>query len=379
MGIKNCELRVSIIGTNGIPACYGGFETLAENLSKHLDSQVNLTIFCSRLQKKYHYLPGERYGNTTLVYSRWEANGFQSVIYDCESLIRSSIKDDVIIYLGPVSGFLIPLLRFLGCKKNIIVNHGGLNEWEREKMSFFERKLMKFGAKCAARYSSTNIVDNKLYRDSIKKLFGADSIVIRYGGNHVKKTNIDNELLAKYPFLNHNYAVSVSRAQIDNNLHILLEAYSNMPQHTLVLISNWNISDYGRKLKSQYGHKYSNIIILDAIYNQREINAIRGNAEFYIHSHSRCGTAPSLCEAMFLGLAIVSYDVPVNHETTQENALFFKDVNSLMNVVNNLTPEKVMELAYASSQIAAKEYNWKHIADQYLECINNWGYRRQSK
>lgn len=363
------KLKVSIVGTNGVPAAYGGFESLADNLVKHLGGIVDFTVYCSKKQKKKHYIEGKTYYNARLKYSIWEANGMQSLLYDVTTFIKAVFKDDVILYFGPAVAFLMPILRFFGCKKNIIVNHGGLNEWEREKVPKYQRVIGKFMHKCAAKYSTYNIADNDLYRKSIKKEFGADSIVIKYGGDHAQKVPYDADLLTKYPFLNKEYAVSVSRAQVDNNLHVVLEAYSKMPNKLLVLVSNWQVSDYGLKLRQQYYGKFPNIIILDAIYNPTEINAIRSNAQFYIHSHSRCGTAPSLCEAMSLGLAIISYDMPVNHETTREKALFFKDSESLVRVVENVTKEETIELAKASKETAAEEFVWSHIAEQYLRCI----------
>lgn len=363
------KLKVAIVGTNGVPAAYGGYETLADNLVKQLGNQLEMTVYCSKDQKKKHYIDSHIYFNAKLIYSCLKANGVQCVLYDTITLLRSAIKDDVIVYLGPGAGFMLPVLRFLGCKKNIIINHGGLNEWEREKLSPFEKKFGKFIHRCAARHSTYNIADNNLYKESLKKTFGADSIVIRYGGDHAQKVQYNDELLKKYPFLNKEYAVSVSRAQVDNNLHVVLDAYSRMPNRLLVLVSNWQVSDYGIKLREQYFNKYPNIYVLDAIYDPTEINAIRSNAQFYIHSHSRCGTAPSLCEAMSLGLAIIACDVPVNHETTREKALFFKDADTLVKEVEHVTHEQVKDLAEASRKTAEEEFKWSHIANQYLKCI----------
>lgn len=365
----NKILKVAIVGTNGVPAAYGGYETLADNLVKQLGSQLKMTVYCSRDQKKKHYIQAHSYYNAKLIYSCFKANGIQCVFYDTITLLRSAIKDDVIVYLGPGAGFMLPVLRFFGCKKNIIVNHGGLNEWEREKLSPFQKKFGKFIHCCAAKYSTYNIADNLLYKESLKNTFGAESLVIRYGGDHAQLVQFNAGLLKKYPFLDKDYAVSVSRAQVDNNLHIVLEAYSKMPNRLLVLVSNWQVSDYGVNLREQYFNKYPNIFVLDAIYDPTDINAIRSNAQFYIHSHSRCGTAPSLCEAMSLGLAIIAFDVPVNHETTREKALFFKDADSLVNEVEHVTSEQVKDLANASKKTAEEEFKWSHIANQYLQCI----------
>ncbi len=364
------NLKVAIVGTNGIPAAYGGYETLAENLTKQLGEVVDFTVYCSKTQKQRHFIESKEYNHAKLNYSHFKANGGQSVIYDIIALTRSAFKDDVILYLGPSAGAFIPILKFFGCKKNIIVNHGGLNEWEREKFSPFQKWFTKLMHKYAAKYSSYNIADNDLYRESLKKTFGTDSFIIRYGGDHAQKVQYNRELLVKYPFLDKEYAVSVSRAQIDNNLHIVLEAYSKMPDKLLVLVSNWQVSNYGRNLREQYKDKYKNIYVLDAVYDPIEINAIRSNAQFYIHSHSRCGTSPSLCEAMSLGLAIISFDMPVNHEATRNKALFFKDVETLVSEVNKVSPSVVNELSLSSAKTANEEFTWSHIANQYLQLFN---------
>ena len=363
------KLKVAIVGTNGIPAAYGGYETLADNLAKQIGDKVDLTVYCSKIQKQRHYIESGVFNNAKLIYYGLKANGLQSLVYDTLSLIRSAVKDDVIIYLGPGAGAIVSLLRLFGCKKNIIVNHGGLNEWEREKFSPLQKWFTKQMHKCAAKSATYNIADNDLYRQSLKRAFGTDSVIIKYGGNHAKRVPYTKELLSKYPFLDKEYAVSVSRAQVDNNLHIVLEAYSRMPERLLVLVSNWQVSDYGKNLREKYYNKYPNIVVLDAIYNPEEINAIRSNAQFYIHSHSRCGTAPSLCEAMSLGLAIISFDVPVNHESTREQALFFKDAESLVKVVRGVTQEQTKSLALASRTTAEEEYKWSHIGEQYLKRI----------
>jgi glycosyltransferase involved in cell wall biosynthesis len=228
----------------------------------------------------------------------------------------------------------------------------------------------KFNHKVAAKYSDLNITDNVLYQGSLKKSFGADSVVIRYGGDHAKYIEKDKSpYVEKYPFVEtEKYAVSVSRAQLDNNMHVVLEAFESFSDYKIVLISNWNISEYGRSLKKKYtGHP--NMILLDAIYDKKELDYIRGNAWIYIHSHSRCGTAPSLVEAMNLENSILSYDVPVNRETTKNNAFYFQDSNSLVNQLRLLSDSEVEKNRQIMSKIAAAEYTWDIVAAKYKNII----------
>lgn len=307
---------ISIVGTNGIPASYGGYETLANQLVNHLYNNYDFVVYCSKSQPKLT----QKYDKARLIKIPLKANGWQSLIYDSFTLLHAIFVSDVILYLGPIAGFMVPILKIFN--KKIIVNHGGLNEWQREKYTGFQRLMAKIGHKFSSKFAHCNIADNNLLKESLKNSFGANSIVIRYGGDHAVKTSFNKSLLSKYPFLSEEYFVNVSRAQVDNNLHIVLDSFKNCPNKKLVMVSNWSISEYGIKLKNDFLNKYENIIILNAIYDSYELNAIRGNSTAYIHSHSYCGTAPSLVEAMSLGLPICSFDVPTNRETTEGKAFF---------------------------------------------------------
>lgn len=353
--------KVAIVGTNGIPAKYGGYETLTEYLTKNLSEEFDFTVYCSKVQPEFF----KEYNGSKLVYIPLKANGWQSIIYDTITLFHAVVNSDVILYLGPGAGFIVPILKCFS--KNIIVNHGGLNEWEREKYSSFQRFIAKMGHKYSSKFATYNIADNHLLRNSLNKTFGVDSMVIRYGGDHAIKVEVDSDLVARYPFLLEKYFVNVSRAQIDNNLHLVLEAFKNAPEKKLVMVSNWSVSSYGIDLKSKYINKYQNIIILDAIYDPKEINAIRGNANVYIHSHSYCGTSPSLVEAMSLKLPVLSFDVPTNRETTQGRAFFFRNENELKRLINIVTDNDLVNNGMEMKMIADKEYTWHSISSKYAE------------
>ena len=357
--------RVAIIGTNGIPSNYGGYETLVEYLTKYLSKKFDFIVYCSKDQPTRI----KEHNGAKLVYFPLKANGWQSIIYDIITLMHASFKTDTIFYLGLGAGFMVPILRIF--KKKIIVNHGGLNEWERTKFNIIQRLILKMGHSIGGKYASLNIADNFQLRDSLAKNFGIDSTTIRYGGDHAKPVEVNDDLRKKYPFLNYNYYINVSRAQIDNNLHLVLDAFKANPEKNLVLISNWSVSSYGINLKKEFSSKYSNIILLDAIYNSKVINAIRSNAIAYIHSHSYCGTSPSLVEAMSLGLPVISFDVPTNRETTQNKAIYFSSMHELIKLLYEIKPEKLLKCGYDMKRIAEEEYTWDKISSLYADLFSS--------
>lgn len=359
------KIKLALIGTNGIPANYGGAETFCEFLTKELSNRYDITVYCSNRQPKEKV--GKTYLGAKLKYWPLSANGWQAVLYDALSILHAAKHSDVLFLFGTPVAILIAIMKHLGFKKKVVVNCGGLNEWERESYSSFARKYIRFN-RIILKGKVEHIVDNELYAKSLSETFGIhDTKVIRYGGDQVEYVEPDEQLLAKYPFLNEEYYVSVARAQVDNNLHVMLEAFSKMPEKKLVLVSNFKVSDYGKELYEKYSKGYSNIILIPGIYDKRELNAVRSNALAYIHSHSRCGTPPSLCEAMNHGLPIISFDAEVNHEVTGEYAFFFSSSDDLVKIVNKTKKEELIAMSQKSLQRAKEELTWQRIAEQYSE------------
>lgn len=362
------KLRLALIGTNGIPANYGGCETFYENLTRELSDRFDITVYCSNRQPKEKV--GYSYLGAKLKYWKLSANGWQAVPYDILSIIHAAIHSDILYVFGAGSMFFVVFLRLFGFKKKVYLNHGGLNEWEREKNAPILNKYSKWDRQIS-RNKVEHVVDNALYAESLKKTFGIQhASVIRYGGDQATPVPATPELLSKYSFLNEEYYVSVARAQVDNNLHVMLEAFVKMPEKKLVLVSNFKVSDYGKELFEKY-QGYDNIVLIPGIYDKIELNAVRSNALAYIHSHSRCGTPPSLCEAMNLGLPIISFEMPVNHEVTQDYALFFSNVDELIEIVSRTSKDELEKLAEKSTFVARTELTWKHIGEQYAELFES--------
>lgn len=367
MGIK--KKKVALIGTNGIPAKYGGFETLTEYLAKYLNEDFDLSVYCSKKPKKNRL---RTYLNSRLIYLPFKANGWQSMIYDAISIIHALFYADVLVILGFSGVFAFPFKVFF--KKKIVFNIGGI-EWQkvRGKKAFGAIEIIakKWFERICIYFSDIIIVDNQVLWDYVKNTYHIDSVLAEYGGDHAVRQPVTKELIEKYHFLSGKYDVTVSRAQEDMNIHILIEAYKKIPKRNLVVVSNWEISDYGIQLKAKNKNKHPNIFLQDAVYNLNELNTIRSNGTIYFHTHSLCGTAPSLTEAMSLGLPVLCFDVATNRATTEEKSFYFEDSESLINIISNLTNESISHLGGEMKEIANRRYNWQRIVNIYRSCINH--------
>lgn len=267
--LKNKNLHVAVIGTVGVPACYGGFESLVDNLLDFTPQNVEYTVFCSA--KKYEKRL-ETYKGARLVYLEKDANGKDSILYDFESMemaLKPPVSADILLVLGVSGCIFLPYIRRI-FKGKIITNIDGL-EWRREKWSFPVKKFLKLSEKMAVKYSDVVIGDNKGITDYVKAEYKKDAVLIAYGGDQVSHVK-DDSLFVKYPFCRAPYAVTVCRIE---------------PEKNLVIVGNWEKSEYGRTIKEKYS-AFKNLHLLNPVYEPHEVNWLRSNAALYIH-----GTAPA--------------------------------------------------------------------------------------
>jgi len=360
------KTKVAIIGTVGLPANYGGFETLTAHLVEELSDQYDFTVYCS--SKKYsNEQIVDSWKGAKLKYLPLNANGIQSIPYDTLSILHAVFRSDVLLILGVAGAWLLPFVK-LFTKKKIIVSIDGI-EWKRGKWSGPAKLYLWWAEKLAVKFSHIDISDNESIQDYTSVRYKTISRVIEYGADHTRINPIlSAENIRKYPFLNEEYAVKVCRIEPENNVHTILKVFGTLPERKLVVVGNWQNSQYGKDLKEQYSG-YKNIVLLDPIYEQETIDLIRGNASLYIHGHSAGGTNPSLVEAMFLGLPIISNGVSYNRTTTENEAFYFSDENELRDILGKLTKEDLTFCAGQMKKIAQRRYTWKRIAKKYSQLI----------
>lgn len=349
--------NITIIGTQGVPANYGGFESLVENIiGENKSPNINYTVFCSSKDLPQHI---SEYKEAKLKYIPFSANGAQSIPYDILSLLKVSKETDVILILGVSGCLILPLFRLFS-KKKLVINIDGL-EHRREKWGKMAKRFLKFSEKLAVKYADIIIADNKGIQDYVKEEYGKDAALIAYGGDHVVRemeSQFEQDVLNRFALSSKDYAITVCRIEPENNCHHTLEAFSKTDKK-LIFIGNWNRSEYGRALKEKYS-QFPNIIIQDPIYDIDTLYVLRKNAGMYIHGHSAGGTNPSLVEAMFFGCPILCYDVVYNRETTKNKSYYWSNVDELVALINQngLTGEEMRN-------IAEKEYTWQAITSQY--------------
>ena len=355
--------KVAIVGTVGVPASYGGFETLAENLVAYHDGMSNppaLTVYCS--SKAFDAKP-ETYRKARLQYVRLDANGAQSIPYDILSILGAVRRGhDRLLLLGVSGAIIIPVLKLISSAR-IVTNVDGI-EWRREKWRGGARRYLRFAEKIAVRFSDEIIADNKGIADYLEEAYGCEAHVISYGGDHAVVPEADPSAAANLPG---DFALGLCRIEPENNVDLILEAFESLDR-PLVFVGNWDKSVYGRELKRKYtGHP--TIRIHDPVYDLRSLRAIRNKASIYLHGHSAGGTNPALVEMMHFGIPIAAYDCSFNRYTTEQKALYFSNAGELRALVEKLTEEQGHLMGEAMQDIARRRYTWSAIGRAYFELL----------
>ena len=354
----------AILGTVGVPASYGGFETLAENLvvyNQQCAQPRDLAVYCS--SKSFPGKP-ESYRGAVLRYVNLDANGVQSIPYDIAGLFDAVQKGERTILLLGVSGAIaLPALRLFS-RARLITNVDGI-EWKREKWRGIAKFYLRMAEWIAVKSSHEVIADNQAIADYLYESYGASSHVIPYGGDHALDAEPDLSALKGLP---DRYALGLCRVEPENNVDMILTAFAQTGD-PLVFVGNWDRSEYGRTLKREFGGA-ANIHIHDPVYDPGKLRAIRGKASLYLHGHSAGGTNPALVEMMHFGIPIIAHGCTFNRHTTEDQALYFEHAAELEQVVTKLSDDIASQMGAAMKAISQRRYCWSTIGRAYFDLLD---------
>lgn len=355
---------VAIVGCVGIPAAYGGFETLAENLVLYREKRaldMQLTVFCSGREPE-----GMRQGfhGASLRYLPLSANGVSSIAYDaCSLALAMWSRADAVLVLGVSGAIALPFVRCLS-RMRVVTNIDGI-EWRRAKWGRLARSFLRFSEWLAVRCSHVVVADNEGVAEYVARQYGVTCTVIAYGGDHAMDV-----VGRPYPVaLPARYALALCRIEPENNVEMILEAFSRSPSLPLVFVGNWNASAFGRELRARY-HRYGHLLLADPEYHPGVLKTLREGASLYVHGHSAGGTNPSLVEMMHFGVPVIAFDCVFNRYTTHGQALYFADAAGISAAVAGLSDsENMAAVGRRMRELALRHYTWDRVGADYFQAI----------
>lgn len=375
---------VFIIGSKGIPARYGGFESFVENLTKRKKSEdVYYNIACLSDNGEDFVYNHTRCFNIAVKHF----GNAKAVIYDLLSLsasikyIENNNLHNSCIYIlacriGPFMFFFRERIKKMNIK--IYVNPDG-HEWLRSKWNKFIRLYWKFSEKLMVKHADLLICDSVQIESYIKKRykkFSPATLFIPYGAD-IQKSELPTsngiyfEWHNRHLIADQGYYLVVGRFVPENNYELIIREFmASNTKKDLIIISNVEKNKlYRRLLNKTHFDKDKRIKFVGTVYDVELLKKIREKAFAYIHGHEVGGTNPSLLEALASTKLNLLLKVPFNVEVAQDSALYFHkqrySLTSAIEFADKLTESQIEEFEIKSKQRIRSSYKWDDIIANY--------------
>lgn len=360
------SIRLAILGTRGIPARYGGFETFAEQLATSLAQRgVNVTVFCPASSP----IPDLTYLGATLRYVKSPRLGsFSETVWDVQCLWRARREFDVVYMLGVGAGFAAWIPRLYGAK--VWINSDGV-EWKRRKWTWPQRAYLAAAEAMSVLFATKIIADADSIAEYLRKRYpGLKKLsTIAYGAD-IPVQEPRKELLDKWGLKPGSYYLVVCRLEPENHILEIVEGFQRSKSRKQLVILG-DIGNGNSYVKELLRHKSDQIRFLGAVYDRAALSALRSYACAYLHGHSVGGTNPSLLEAMACSNLVIAHDNPFNREVLGDCGLYWSTREEVASMVDAVDESRVSasQRRKMAAEIVRTRYTWNKIAGSYLAAL----------
>jgi glycosyltransferase involved in cell wall biosynthesis len=355
---------VAIMGTRGIPANYGGFETFAERLALHLVGRgVPVTVYCRR-----HYATagrqwqGVRLVTLPTIRNKYLDTVVHSALSSIHLITRTRIRD--VVLCNAANAPVLPLLRVAG--RRVVMNVDGL-EWRRGKWGVAGRSWYRLGEWLSVRSSSVLVTDADEVRTYYRVRHDTDSVMVPYGADLLER---GIPLPPDLGLSADGFVLYVSRWERENNPLLVARAHADSGVSlALVMLGR---ATYDDSLEQEVRAAAAPHAVLPGPRFGPAYTALQSNARCYVHATEVGGTHPALIEAMGAGNLCLVLDTPENREVAGPDAWYFADADSLADLMRKAAdlPTAALEpLRAASRSRAAALFSWSTVGDTYFELI----------
>jgi glycosyltransferase involved in cell wall biosynthesis len=369
-------MKIAVLGTRGIPANYGGFETCAEQLSlRWTAAGHDVVVYAHR--HRYDKRP-ENVNGVEVRYMRslrrfGLGTPTAGLLGACDLILRRRSHRHVHLY-NTGNAFLIPLLRLFGFR--VVISVDGI-EWLRDKWGFIQKSAHQLGARLAVRFADKVVADNKSVAEYYAEHFGCNTATIAYGAQPIARSNDADDILSRFGLKAGQYCVFVGRIVPEKGVQELIDAFARLNTSLcLVIVGDDNPTAYrnaiwarqSEKLRLvgyQYGHVYEQLLV---------------NAAMYVSASRLEGTSPSLLSAMSAGVCCLVNGIPENRNTTAGSVALYRqnDADDLVRTWQGLLdhPDQMKRVAAAGQAHQRRFYDWDGIANDYLALFSDLEQRR---
>ena len=376
--------HVFIIGSRGLPAQYGGFETFVDQLVSHqVSPDIQYHVACLSNDQAYQHFDYKGVDCFTIKApklgpARVIAYDMMAINYALKVIKKQGIKKPIFYILGNTIGaFVAPFARKIHkLGGRFYINPDGL-EWKRAKWAKPIQAYLKYSEKIMTRHADLVISDNPGIESYIKEAYPWSKTTYIAYGTDLSPTSLTSqdrkvrELYQKWQTQEKNYYLILGRFVPENNYETAIREFmASSTKRDLVIICNHEDNPYFEELRARTGFDQDpRVKFVGTVYDQDLLKYIRKEAFAYIHGHEVGGTNPGLLEALAqtdLNLVLgVSFNQTVAKDTAQ---YWTKETGNLAHVINQVDSLKdVSEWGQLAKANMKQNFTWKKIVGEYEE------------
>jgi glycosyltransferase involved in cell wall biosynthesis len=358
---------VRILGTRGIPAAHGGFETFAEYLALHLGAHGwKVTCYC------------QEDGEGPVFEDSWQGirrvripvrqqGPKGTVVFDWKATLHAARSTDLCLTLGYNTAVFGALLRVRGIPN--LFNMDGM-EWARAKWGPVARAWFYLNDWAGCWLGDHLIADHPEMKRHLSLRVGADKItMIPYGADEVDGAS--SEPIEAFGLVPQCYFTLIARAEPENSILDVVRAFSAKRRgSTLAVLGNYDTerNAYHRAVRDAASDE---VRFLGAIYDKAVVQALRFHCAGYIHGHQVGGTNPSLVEALGASNPVLAHDNRFNRWVAGPSARYFRNATACAEQLDEIvaSPELRASMRAASRTRFLEVFTWPNVLDQYEQLL----------
>ena len=354
-------MRIAILGTRGIPANYGGFETFAEHLSTRLVARGHeVTVYC-----RAHYTSPrqiEFQGVRLKVLPTIRHKYFDTIVHAFISALHAVPRRyDAALICNAANAPFAPILRLTGTP--VAINVDGL-EHKRKKWNSIARTYYRLAEWLATVLPNETVTDARVIQEYYKARYGTESTMIAYGAEVERRPD---PVVRRWRVEPNRYVLYVSRLEPENNAHMVIEAFKRVrTAHKLLIVGDAPYAREYIKALKESARRDKRIIFTGFVFG-RDYRTLQQNAYCYIHATEVGGTHPALLEAMGFGNCVLALAAPENVEAVGDAGIVYSDENDLTDKLQRVLRDGSLVHSYRNrAQARVQEmYDWDYVVDRY--------------
>ena len=376
--------HVFIIGSRGLPAQYGGFETFVDQLVSHqVSPDIQYHVACLSNDQAYQHFDYKGVDCFTIKApklgpARVIAYDMMAINYALKLIKKQGIEQPIFYVLGNTIGaFVAPFARKIHkLGGRFYINPDGL-EWKRAKWAKPIQAYLKYSEKIMTRHADLVISDNPGIESYIKEAYPWSKTTYIAYGTDLSSTSLNSqdnkvrEFYHKWQTQEKNYYLILGRFVPENNYETAIREFmASSTKRDLVIICNHEGNPYFEELRARTGFDQDpRVKFVGTVYDQDLLKYIRKEAFAYIHGHEVGGTNPGLLEALAQTDLNLVLGVSFNQTVAKDSAQYWtKETGNLAHLINQVDPlEDVSEWGQRAKANMKQNFTWEKIVGEYEE------------